>query len=950
MADFTETIRVLIDTETSKFTAGVANVKQQIGQAETATGKLGAAAKGAGDILSAMPLPAVAGAAVGVGVALKNLGDKFQDAALNAKKLSDTTGLTVEKASRWQEVANDVGVSTDTLQSTFGKAVKAIGAAPEKFDALGVSVVRAKDGTIDMNATLLNAIGTINNIQDPTAKAALASQLFGKSWADLTPILSEGTDKIKANLAAVSDAKVITDGEVDSAKAWQASWDNINDTIDNLTLTVGKFIVDGANPTIAVLADMAQQASDLLDTLDGGTGVIQDVGSGFAFWLQNLSPLGESMRAFNALVSVAGPLFSTVSDAVSQLASDLEGPAVQAFNDLVDVAKKVIDVLSDIPGKLGDIADQIPGLSQVVADVSDAWDRFGGIVKAGWENFTPAGQVFRIVDAGGKTVNFLAGEVDGLKGSTDSAGKSAGSWGDEMKTQDETMNSFGRTLGEATSRVEHGADAQKAYGEVVKLTAEQTKELEQASKDYLKALQDLSKAQADQADALKATSDSQFAADKAARDAAQAFDDLGGKLDKINKDEQKGAIDSATAERERGQAVDDAAKSASDMADAQVALDAKNKLAVGSTQTHTGALDAWNASILTAAANADGPLRQAIINHIAAVNGIPPEKLTEILASTPNLEEQKRLIDEASAARKLTIEADANTDPATRAVNLFIQATENKTAYIDVVGRLSTQGQAFASGGSAKGLALVGEEGPELVDLPMGSYVYTAGQTRGMLAGMPAFADGGIVGPVTGGAPATSNLSATDRAQLIKDLDNALQALAAVDPADVAKVAKVTDQVAAIRARLHTSGVFTPPAGVGGPIIPGASQGLTFTTSELKALAGTPLSEMKDFPAPMYAPSGAAFTPPPGGSQYDSPYFQSDFWKPDQGRIPVQSPSEIAANRAKADSAALARADLARFGGTVINVYMPPGSDGEDVVRALKQWQRRNGTVPVITL
>jgi hypothetical protein len=36
--------------------------------------------------------------------------------------------------------------------------------------------------------------------------------------------------------------------------------------------------------------------------------------------------------------------------------------------------------------------------------------------------------------------------------------------------------------------------------------------------------------------------------------------------------------------------------------------------------------------------------------------------------------------------------------------------------------------------------------------------------------------------------------------------------------------------------------------------------------------------------------------------------------------------------------------------GTVINVYMPPGSDGEDVVAALKRYQRRNGVIPVSTL
>lgn len=40
--------------------------------------------------------------------------------------------------------------------------------------------------------------------------------------------------------------------------------------------------------------------------------------------------------------------------------------------------------------------------------------------------------------------------------------------------------------------------------------------------------------------------------------------------------------------------------------------------------------------------------------------------------------------------------------------------------------------QAKARGGRAEGLTLVGEEGPELVDLPKGSYVHTASETRNM--------------------------------------------------------------------------------------------------------------------------------------------------------------------------------------------------------------------------
>jgi hypothetical protein len=51
------------------------------------------------------------------------------------------------------------------------------------------------------------------------------------------------------------------------------------------------------------------------------------------------------------------------------------------------------------------------------------------------------------------------------------------------------------------------------------------------------------------------------------------------------------------------------------------------------------------------------------------------------------------------------------------------------------------------------GIALVGEEGPELVNLPKGAAVYPSHTTRALLRDVPAFADGGIMGSPGAAAP-----------------------------------------------------------------------------------------------------------------------------------------------------------------------------------------------------
>lgn len=93
-------------------------------------------------------------------------------------------------------------------------------------------------------------------------------------------------------------------------------------------------------------------------------------------------------------------------------------------------------------------------------------------------------------------------------------------------------------------------------------------------------------------------------------------------------------------------------------------------------------------------------------------------------------------------------------------------------ALADLAGKLPTvkpiwgyTGHGKAKGGPASGLTLVGEEGPEIVDLPTGSFVHSSPQSRAMLAsGSPASSVGGgttvnltvNVTPAIGMTPATA--------------------------------------------------------------------------------------------------------------------------------------------------------------------------------------------------
>ncbi len=246
-------VSVLIDVATDRAQESLKKLTKDMREADTVTGKFKVGAKGAFDAVKAN---AAEFALVG-GAALVAFGAKavaaFQDSALEAGKFADATGLAVEDASRWIEVAGDLGIEAGTIQGAFQKLNKSIADGKPALSEYGVEIVKTKDGVVDANATFINAATTIGKIEDPTKRAKAAQELFGKSYGEVAELLEMSAGDVQTALAGVSDAKVIDEDELRKARNFRASMDNLRDKLEDLAITVGESLVPQ-------LADLAEQA------------------------------------------------------------------------------------------------------------------------------------------------------------------------------------------------------------------------------------------------------------------------------------------------------------------------------------------------------------------------------------------------------------------------------------------------------------------------------------------------------------------------------------------------------------------------------------------------------------------------------------------------------------------------------------------------------------------
>ena len=329
---------------------GSLNVKIGLDSAQFSTGlkksqtELSGFAKTAG-IAGAAIGAALAGTAIAAGAAIKGAIDR----ADQLDELSQKIGVGVEELSRLQYAAEISGVSVDTLTVGIKKlsaglaeaAGKGTGAAADALDALGISAVDATGKLRDGDEVLVDIAEKFAGMEDGAGKTALAMKLFGKSGADLIPLLNEGKDGI-ARLKAEADALGITLSAEAAAAAGK-----FNENLDRLKATsqgVATQLMGATAPALLSISESLIGVSQNTELMDG-------LGKGLAVTLRSLASAGVIVAA---AFSATGKTIAAVSKAIGfAIKGDFASAGAMMNTQAVDldaVAKSVMRIWSDAPG------------------------------------------------------------------------------------------------------------------------------------------------------------------------------------------------------------------------------------------------------------------------------------------------------------------------------------------------------------------------------------------------------------------------------------------------------------------------------------------------------------------------------------------------------------------------------------------------------------------------
>lgn len=328
--------------------------------------KAGEVAKKVGEI--------AATAIAAVGAAATAAAKKLVDLAVETSKYGDEVDKESQKLGISASLYQKLNYAMESSGSTIGDISKGIknitkdladyangsDKAGDKYKALGVSMKNVDGSMKSEQQLLLDTIEALANMTDETQRDAKAQEIFGKSAAELKPLLNEGADGIRDLMdEAEAYGMVMSDEGVKASAEFDDSLLRLKNTIvgfrNNL---MGQLL-----PSLTIITD----AFALL--LVGADGAEEELQRGINEFINNLSNILPTLinviekvvnavlpKLISLILQIAPKLLDTISSLIDVLLNTLTKNQDKFQKAISDLLKKIIEFVDTNLPKIVEMA------------------------------------------------------------------------------------------------------------------------------------------------------------------------------------------------------------------------------------------------------------------------------------------------------------------------------------------------------------------------------------------------------------------------------------------------------------------------------------------------------------------------------------------------------------------------------------------------------------------
>jgi len=280
--------------------------------------------------------------------AIQQLGVAVRDAANRLGDLKDASaaiGITTDAMQELTYAAQLSGVSADLFQTSLAKLSKNLGdaamggtSAKKALDTLGLS--GASLAAMPLDKALGAVADKMSMIENPAQRAALATELFGKSGLAMVNMLADGSAGLNAMAAEAQSLGVVIDRDV-IANAAEAA-----DKLDAMSMVVSANLTAALVNLMPFVIDAAQGIASLTkavnDFLFAGTQRQVASNNALAYAATATGEVRDAYLAYGAAVNKVNDLKAVVPDIADARSGQDSADAIKSAEFEAEVNRALV--------------------------------------------------------------------------------------------------------------------------------------------------------------------------------------------------------------------------------------------------------------------------------------------------------------------------------------------------------------------------------------------------------------------------------------------------------------------------------------------------------------------------------------------------------------------------------------------------------------------------------
>lgn len=374
---------------------------------ERTTSKIGRSMTKAGTVML--------GASAAVGGSILAVGKSTADYAGDMYDMARGAGIGVEAFQKLAYAGRMSGVETEKLSASLVKFDRMVAEATggnktymQTFEDLGIKIKDSAGNLRQPNEIFEDVADIFHNTEDGIGKTALAVELFGKSGADLIPMLNDGKAGLKAFYAEAERLGLALSNEmIAKGDAFSDQLENIGEQVKGVKLQLGAALIPALSAATEKISKVIDKITKWVQENPELAATIGNIAMTTGKWIAILGTAAiaigsvafiilqfrKAFRAMSDAVTIGISIFKNIKNTFLVVDRAMKGytktqklatVATKLFNKALK-ANPILTIISLIIALGAVVYSVIKNWDKIAAWFKKLWDALVGIFKAAWE-------------------------------------------------------------------------------------------------------------------------------------------------------------------------------------------------------------------------------------------------------------------------------------------------------------------------------------------------------------------------------------------------------------------------------------------------------------------------------------------------------------------------------------------------------------------------------------